>query len=555
VASLLQRPAGTGGRAGCNPTTDPATSIGNRWGSRAGAIPLGRPPIPHQPGQRTFPLDRPLPTDRLLSWLLAITLAIIGGILRFYRLGYPTDSGTPVFDEKHYVPQAWQMVRNGGVEDNPAYELVVHPPLAKQLIALGELWQGYDAVGWRISAALAGTVCIVLIVRIARRLTRSTMFGVIAGVLLLCDGVSFVQSRMGMLDIFLTLFVLAAFGALLADRDDMRARMAVVLAQGRVRDSPFGPRMGVRWWRFGAGVLLGCACAVKWDGVYWVAAFGVLSVVWDLCARRAAGVERPWLGTWVRDVLPALWGLAAIPILVYVGDWWAWFASETGTDRYEVGRNIGTGGRWAFLPGGVRSIWYYWGHVLAFHESLKTSQTNPHPWESKPWTWPMSLRPMLYYLSTSGSGCGATTGIAQTGGTQCVSATMLVGTPALWWASPAALLWSLWQAFTRWDWRYGAVLVGYGAGYLPWFLDINRQMYFFYATPLAPFLILSLTLVLGDILGRARAGYERRGTGLLIVSLYLGLAVANFAWLWPIMVGDSITNAHWNAEMWMPSWR
>ena len=514
-------------------------------------------------------MDRPLPTDRLRSWLLAIHLAILGGILRFYRLGYPTDAGTPVFDEKHYVPQAWQMVRNGGVEDNPAYELVVHPPLAKQLIALGEMWQGYHPLGWRLSAAVAGTVCILLMVRIARRLTRSTMFGVIAGVLLLCDGVSFVQSRIGMLDIFLALFVFAAFGALVVDRDDMRARMAVVVAEGRVSDTPFGPRMGVRWWRFGSGLLIGCACAVKWDGVYWLAAFGVLSVFWDLCARRAAGVRRPWLGTWVRDVVPALWGLAVIPILVYLGGWWAWFASETGTDRYEVGRNIGTGGTWAFLPGGVRSIWYYWGHVLAFHESLATSKTHPHPWESKPWTWPMGLRPMLYYLSNSARGCDT----AVTGARQCVSATMLVGTPALWWASPGALVWSLWKAFTRWDWRYGAVLVGYGAGYLPWFLDIDRQMYFFYATPLAPFLVLGLTLILGDILGpdpvsglpsptaeftgghSARAGYERRTTGLLIVSLYLGLAVANFAWLWPIMVGDPITNAHWNAEMWMPSWR
>jgi dolichyl-phosphate-mannose--protein O-mannosyl transferase len=80
-------------------------------------------------------------------------------------------------------------------------------------------------------------------------------------------------------------------------------------------------------------------------------------------------------------------------------------------------------------------------------------------------------------------------------------------------------------------------------------------MYFFYATPMAPFLVLALTLCLGEILGRARGGGERRSTGLLIVAIYLGLAVANFAWLWPVMVGDSITPAHWDAEMWLPSWR
>ena len=73
--------------------------------------------------------------------------------MRFVGLGQPTDGGTPVFDEKHYVPQAWQMLRNGGVEDNPGYELIVHPPLGKQLIALGELAFGYDGLGWRAAAA------------------------------------------------------------------------------------------------------------------------------------------------------------------------------------------------------------------------------------------------------------------------------------------------------------------------------------------------------------------------------------------------------------------
>jgi dolichyl-phosphate-mannose--protein O-mannosyl transferase len=62
-------------------------------------------------------------------------------------------------------------------------------------------------------------------------------------------------------------------------------------------------------------------------------------------------------------------------------------------------------------------------------------------------------------------------------------------------------------------------------------------------------------LACGDILGRARAGAERRGTALLVVALYTGLVVANFAWLWPILNGDLITNAQWQAELWLPSWR
>jgi dolichyl-phosphate-mannose--protein O-mannosyl transferase len=80
-------------------------------------------------------------------------------------------------------------------------------------------------------------------------------------------------------------------------------------------------------------------------------------------------------------------------------------------------------------------------------------------------------------------------------------------------------------------------------------------MYFFYMTPVAPFLVIAVTLVLGEILGRSADGAERRGTGLLVVSLYVGLAVANFIWLWPILTGGSITPEHWNAELWLPSWR
>jgi dolichyl-phosphate-mannose--protein O-mannosyl transferase len=67
--------------------------------------------------------------------------------------------------------------------------------------------------------------------------------------------------------------------------------------------------------------------------------------------------------------------------------------------------------------------------------------------------------------------------------------------------------------------------------------------------------VLLLVLPLGEIMGRAMAGYERRQTGVLVVALYVGLVVANFAWLWPILNGDPISAARWQAELWLPSWR
>lgn len=498
------------------------------------ASPFGAPPPVAAPPDAVRRLVPRALEDRRRAWLVTLSVTLLAALVRLQNLGHPTDRGTPVFDEKHYVPQAWQMVRNGGVEDNPGYELVVHPPLGKQFIALGELLFGYTAWGWRFSAAIAGTVCVLLVVRIVRRMTRSTLLAAVAGLLLIADGASHVQSRIGMLDVFLTVLVLGAFGCLVVDREQVRARLAVVVTEGRIADSDLGPRLGVRWWRFGAGVLLGLACGTKWSGVYFLAAFAVLSLGWDVCARRAAGVRRPWLGTVARDLPPASWALAAVPVGAYLATWWGWFASETGTDRHVA-------------AGPLRSLGYYTLQVLDFHANLATP-AEPHPWESKPWSWPMGLRPMLYYYESGAAapGCGRS---------DCVAAVMLLGTPALWWLALPMLVLAGWRAVTAFDWRYASVLVGYAAGYLPWFANLDRQMYFFYMTPVAPFLVIGITLALGDILGRASAGPERRGTGLLVVALYVGLVVANFAWLWPILNGLSITPAHWNAELWLPSWQ
>lgn len=75
------------------------------------------------------------------------------------------------------------MLHNHGVEDNPGFGLVVHPPVGKQLIAIGEALFGYNGVGWRFTGALLGVVMVALVVRIVRRISRSTLVGAIAGCL------------------------------------------------------------------------------------------------------------------------------------------------------------------------------------------------------------------------------------------------------------------------------------------------------------------------------------------------------------------------------------
>jgi dolichyl-phosphate-mannose-protein mannosyltransferase len=486
------------------------------------------------------------PLDRLNGWAATAVITALAAVTRFLNLGSPTDAGTPIFDEKHYAPQAWQMLHNHGVEDNPGFGLVVHPPVGKQLIALSEAVFGYNGVGWRFSGALLGVITVALVVRIVRRISRSTLVGAIAGILLVADGVSFVASRTALLDGFLTFFVVAAFGALIVDRDQVRERMHVALLDGRIGETPWGPRLGVRWWRFGAGVLLGLACATKWSGLYFVLFFGLMSLAFDVAARRQYRVPRPWLGTVRRDVGPTAYAMLLIPFGVYMAAYAPWFASETAINRYEVGQTIGER-QWFQPPDAIRSLWHYTVKAYDFHAGLTNAAGNHHPWESKPWTWPMSLRPVLYAIDEQNvPGCGAAS---------CVKAVMLVGTPAMWWIAVPVLCYAAWRAFVRRDWRYAVVLVGYCAGWLPWFADIDRQMYFFYAATMAPFLVMAIALICGDILYKPGQNAERRTLGLIVVSCYIALVVTNFAWLYPVLTGIPISQATWNMEIWLPSWR
>src|SRR5690625_3594301 len=126
------------------------------------------PPVMISPGP-LIPVADFGPVDRFNGWVVTVVLTALAAVTRFVNLGSPTDAGTPIFDEKHYAPQAWQMLGNHGVADNPGYGLVVHPPVGKQLIALGEALFGYTGLGWRFTGALLGVVMVAIVVRTVRR--------------------------------------------------------------------------------------------------------------------------------------------------------------------------------------------------------------------------------------------------------------------------------------------------------------------------------------------------------------------------------------------------
>src|SRR6266542_3972613 len=204
-------------------------------------------------------LARRLPADPY-SWLATGVVVFVAAVLRFVGISHPRGK---VFDEVYYATEGAELFQHG-VEWRPESntgDYVVHPPLGKWLIGLGELVLGQNETGWRISAAVAGVLSILIVPRIARRLFQSTVLGCAAGLLMALDGMHFVLSRSALLDIFLMLFVVAAFGCLVMDRDQRRRRWLRALDDGLDvnRSGPAGrPKLGVPGWRLAAGVMIGC---------------------------------------------------------------------------------------------------------------------------------------------------------------------------------------------------------------------------------------------------------------------------------------------------------
>ncbi len=496
-------------------------------------------------------LAPPMPSDGLWGWAGPLLVTAFAAFLRFDRLSVPRGI---VFDEHYYVPDAFGILNYGvehslvkGYSDSlvahgrthifsSGGEFVVHPPLGKVLIAAGEGIYGLTPFGWRFAVALIGSLAVLLLARIARRMTRSTLLGCVAGLLLALDGLEFAMSRTALLDIFMMFWILAAFGCLVIDRDHARTRLAASTIEPT--DGP-GPGLGVRWWRVLAGACFGLACASKWDGIWYVAAFTALAVAWDVGARRAAGFRRFGRGA-LADGGRLIPSMLLVALATYIASWSGWFASSIGWDRnYAVQHGVKIP-----VVSALYSLWAYHREMWHFHITLHAH----HPYQSQPWTWLVMSRPVAFFYtspSAGHNGCQVA---------HCSQAILAIGTPTIWWASIVALtVLAVWWLLHR-DWRAGAVLLGVGAGWLPWFAFPDRTKFFFYALSFEPFLILAITLCLGLILGSASSSPLRRGAGSAIVGGYLLVVVLNFFYLYPILAAKVIPYSSWHARMWFSSW-
>ena len=481
--------------------------------------------------------------------LLLIALFIVGGfVLYMARIEdppkYSYDEVYHAYTAAQYAignADAWLWSTQAPIA-GVAYEWT-HPPLGKLIMTLGILVWGDTPLGWRFMSAIFGALGLGAVYLLGLRLTGQRLVALGAATLTLVDGLYFVESRTGVIDIFGTVFMVCAFTACYAflTAPPERVRTPLLLL----------------------GLFMGLAIATKWNAVYPAVLLGALTV-WRTYVLMPALIRRivialgalvtaagfivfPLLRTgsgliivlivavllcWqlaVQLLTPAqqtapegsrgalvqhlIWvpvGMVVLPLALYLASYIPFFAMGHTIDQL---REL----QW--------QMYYYHSHLVA-----------THPYSSKWYEWPFVWRPVYY---------------AQTLGADGVSAnTYANGNPLLYWLYIPA---TLYVTIRWWLGRNPALpvlLIGFFGQWLTWAL-IPRLAYIYHFLPASIFGTLAVAVAVNDLWQ-----WGRRIVPLRVVAVgYVAVVVAAFIFFYPIYASVDLTAPELQARIWIPSWR
>ena len=281
--------------------------------------------------------------DRLLrAWPIAAILTFALSI-RLWRLSLPTGY---IFDEVYYAKNANSLLSSAVELDAQGQaEFVVHPPFGKWLIAIGIRLFGNEEFGWLFASVIFGTLSILLIYLIVKKLFNSEFLSITAALLMAFDGLNLVMSRVALLDIFLMFFILLSIYFLITNN----------------------------LWLSGSAI--GLAISIKWSAAFLIPLVILFVVIYNKVTFR--------------NLYKVVSQFTLLPISIYFASWSGWIFSSQGWARQSES-NV------------FASLWNYHLQILDFHQGLD----DKHAYQANPWSWLVLGRPTSFYYE-SPSDCGA----------------------------------------------------------------------------------------------------------------------------------------------------
>jgi dolichyl-phosphate-mannose--protein O-mannosyl transferase len=420
-----------------------------------------------------------------------MAIALVAFATRFWNLDGTADV---VFDEVYYPKFAQNYLRGETLFD-------AHPPLAKYIIAIGIKIFGYAPFGYRCMTALAGSLLPLITYELFWQLSDRRGWSWLAGWFIAMDGLLLVESRFGLINIYILLF-------------GMLSHLCIVLALKRSRQ---------RWfWVLATGLMLGASISVKWTGLaYVVGLIALMGYAWSRYRQTL-------------NVLQILIGLIILPIAFYFVEWIP-----------------------HLLINPERDIWELHRQILGFHQNLGVGKTEPiHPYCSPWWSWVLLIRPVAYFFEMRPNSMVQfvhamgnpllywLSAIALLLGLSFLVASKLRFPPKI--ITQINLEYSSKSPSTLF-WLTLYVITSFLAHWLPWSLS-KRCIFLYHYMPASVFAFATLALLVSLMWRSPLPELRRLGSGIVAT-----ITIAFIFWL-PIYIGLPISSGYLPVLMWLTSW-
>jgi len=380
--------------------------------------------------------------------IIVFFLVVLSIGLRLYRLNNPDSY---YFDEIYFAFTAEEMAKGNragwemghSAPKGFAYEWT-HPPLGKELSALGILIFGDNPFGWRFFQALFGGFGTLMIYLLGKELFGSRRIGLISAFLFTFESFVFVLSRIAMVDIFLMSFILLA--------------SLCLVRYARAQKKPF---------LLLSGFFCGAAMSVKWNGVYATDFLGAIAFLLVLYQKtHSSGQEKGSLFILGLKTIPLmLLAFVFIPLIVYVVTYIPFF----------------------LYGNSIADFIHLQESMYGYHKGL----TATHPYSSPWWKWPLLLRSVYLYLKDYGT---------------LQARIYAIGNPFIWWTGCVFFILSLIEIIRKELPALSFAVLSVLAYWLPWTVSPRKLSFLYHFLPSLPFIFLIIAYFLDLFWVKSRYG-------------------------------------------------
>jgi dolichyl-phosphate-mannose-protein mannosyltransferase len=400
---------------------------------------------------------------------------------------YPSYLNGTYFDEIYHARTAYEHLNM-----LPHYENT-HPPLGKLIIALGIKLFGMNPFGWRFMGTLFGALMLPLIYLFAKRMFKNSLLAAFAMLLLACDFMHFVQTRIATIDTYGVFFILLMY------------YFMFIYYDSTAKELPFKKAAVVLLL---SGISFGLGAASKWIVLYGAVGLAVLFFTGLYRRSRTSGISEVY-----KTLLLCLLFFAVIPLTIY-------FLSYIPINIAEKSQNYFT------------SFWNYQKHMLTYHSGVNDT----HPFSSSWYQWPVMERPIWYYGAKS-----------EYLGEGLASSIVSFGNPAVWWGGTVFMIALAAGEILKHGKTKLFILTGFLSQYLPW-VFIGRTVFIYHYFASVPFIILATVYVFRIM--SARFAYSK-----VYLSAFAAAALILFIMFYPVLSGAVVARDYIIHNLkWFPSW-